>query len=351
MNCQRESGVIDNTNPGSSGAKSRRTPFIACVSFAAMAAGATSISFAAQAVGAADKYPDKPIRAIVPFAPGGGLDITARLIGQKLTERWGQNVVIDTRPGAATIVGTEIASRALPDGYTILMITTTFAINPSLYKKLPYDPHKDFTPLTQLNFQPNVVVVNPAFQAGSVKELIALAKAKRGELTFASPGAGSAPHLAGELFQRMAGVQMIHVPYKGIPPAVTDVLGGRVAMLFTTTISAAPHVKSGKLKALALTSAKRLPSMPEVPTVGETLPGYQAEAFQGVVAPAGVPRPVIDKLGKELAEIVRTREIGERFEADGAVPVGSTPQQFAAFLKAEMQKWAKVIREAGIQQE
>jgi tripartite-type tricarboxylate transporter receptor subunit TctC len=325
--------------------------FNARVLAAAIGLSASAPLLAAQSAVPAEKYPDKPIRAIVPFAPGGGLDITTRLIGQKLTERWGQNVVVDTRPGAATIVGTEIASHAAPDGYTILMITTTFAINPSLYRKLPYDPHKDFTPLTQLNSQPNVVVVNPAFQASSVKELIALAKSKRGELTFASPGAGSAPHLAGELFQRMAGVQMIHVPYKGIPPAVTDVLGGRVAMLFTTTISAAPHVKSGKLKALAITSAKRLPSMPDVPTVAETLPGYQAEAFQGVVAPAGVPRAVIDKLGRELAEIVRTPEIGRRFEADGAAPVGSTPQQFAAFLKAEMQKWEKVIREAGIKQE
>jgi tripartite-type tricarboxylate transporter receptor subunit TctC len=323
--------------------------FNASVSFAAMAASAATL--AAQPNVPVEKYPDKPIRVIVPFAPGGGLDITARLIGQKLTERWGQNVVIDARPGAATIVGTEIAARAAPDGYTILMITTTFAINPSLYRKLPYDPHTDFMPLTQLNSQPNIVVVNPAFQASSVKELIAMAKAKRGELTFASPGAGSAPHLAGELFQRMAGVQMIHVPYKGIPPAVTDVIGGRVTMLFTTTISAAPHVKSGKLKALALTSAKRSPSMPDVPTVAETLPGYQAEAFQGAVAPAGVPRPIVDKLAREIGDIVKTREIGDRFEADGAIPVGSTPQQFAAFLKTEMQKWAKVIREAGIQQE
>lgn len=287
----------------------------------------------------------------MPFAPGGGLDITTRLIGQKLTEKWGQNFVVDTRPGAATIVGSEIAARAMPDGYTLLMITTTFAINPSLYKKLPYDPLRDFTPITQLNSQPNVIVVSPAFQAGSVKDLIALAKAKRGELTFASPGAGSAPHLSGELFQRMAGLQMIHVPYKGIPPAVTDVLGGRVAMLFTTTISAAPHIKAGKLKALALTSAKRLPSMPDVPTIAETIPGYQAEAFQAVVAPAGVPRPIVEKLAAEIAGIVKSPEIAARFEADGAVPVGSTPLEFAAFLKSEMAKWNKVIREAGIKLE
>ena len=305
----------------------------------------------AQQKSSASAYPEKPIRVIVPFAPGGGLDLTARLIGQKITEKWGQNFVVDTRPGAATIVGTEIASRALPDGYTILMITTTFAINPSLYKKLPYSPLKDFTPVTQLNSQPNVVVVSSTFQASSVKELIALAKTKRGELTFASPGAGSAPHLSAELFQRMAGLQMIHVPYKGIPPAVTDLVGGRVTMLFTTTISAAPHIKSGKLKALALTSAKRLPSMPDVPTIAESLPGYQAEAFQGVVAPAGVPRAIVEKLSSEFAGIVKSREIAQRFEADGALPVGSTPQEFAAFLKSEMLKWSKVIEDAGIQQE
>ena len=319
--------------------------------FAVAVAAAFSSAASHAATPAAQGYPTKPIRLIVPFAPGGGLDLTARLIGQKLTQQWGQNVIVDTRPGAATIVGTEIASKALPDGYTLLMITTTFAINPSLYKKLPYDPLRDFTPVTQLNSQPNIIVVSPTFPAATVKDLIALAKSKRGELTFASPGAGSAPHLSGELFQRMAGVQMVHVPYKGIPPAVTDVIGGRVSMLFTTTISAAPHLKSGKLKALALTSAKRLASMSEVPTIAETVPGYAAEAFQGVVAPAGVPRAIVDKVSSEIGAIVKSREIGERFEADGAIPVGSTPQQFAAFLKSEMQKWKTVIREANIQLE
>ena len=323
-------------------------PAIAAI---ALAAAFPTTGAAAQGDAAAAKYPEKPIRVIVPFAPGGGLDLTARVIGQKITEKWGQNFVIDARPGAATIVGTEIAARALPDGYTLLMISTTFAINPSLYKKLPYDPLKDFTPLTQINSQPNVVVVAAGFQANSVKDLIALAKAKQGELTVASPGAGSAPHLAAELFKRMAGLQMIHVPYKGIPPAVVDILGGRVTMLFTTTISAAPHIKSGKLKALALTSAKRLPSMPDVATIGETIPGYQAEAFQAIVAPAGVPRPIVEKLAAEIAAIIKSPEIAARFEADGAVPVGSTPQQFNAFLRSEMLKWGKVIKEAGIQLE
>jgi tripartite-type tricarboxylate transporter receptor subunit TctC len=299
----------------------------------------------------AANYPARPIRVIVPFAPGGGLDISTRLIGQKLTEKWGQNIVVDTRPGAATIVGTGIASQAAPDGYTLLMITTTFAINPGLYPKLPYDPVRHFAPVTQLNSQPNVIVVAPSFAARSVKDLIAMAKSKPGELTFASPGAGSAPHLTAEMLQRQAGVSMIHVPYKGIPPAVTDVLGGRVSMLFTTTISAAPHIKAGKLRAVALTSAKRQSSMPDVPTVGETLPGYRAEAFQGMVAPAGVPQAIVNKISAEVASIVRSPDMTQRFQLDGAEAVGSTPKEFAAFLKAEMQKWSKVIKEAGIKPE
>jgi tripartite-type tricarboxylate transporter receptor subunit TctC len=296
-------------------------------------------------------YPSRPIRVIVPFAPGGGLDISTRLIAQKLTEKWGQNIVVDSRPGAATVVGSDIAAKAAPDGYTLLMITTTFAINPGLYPKLPYNPGKDFAPVTQLNFQPNVVVVTPSFAARSVKDLIGLAKAKPGALTFATPGAGSAPHLSAEMFQRAAGVSMIHVPYKGIPPAVTDVLGGRVTMLFTTTISAAPHIKSGKLRAVAITSAKRQASMPDVPTIGETIPGYRAEAFQGMVAPAGVPQAIVGKIASEVARIVKLPEISQRFQLDGAEAVGSTPKEFAAFLKAEMQKWSKVIKDAGIKPE
>jgi len=317
-----------------------------CIPAIALAA-LTTAAFSQDAV----NYPGRPIRMIVPFARGGGLDISTRLIGQKLTEKWGQNVVVDSRPGAATIIGTEIASRASPDGYTVLMITTTFAINPGLYSKLPYDPGRDFTPVTQWNSQPNVVVVPPSFAGNSVKDLIALAKAKPGELTFASPGAGSAPHLAAEMFQRAAGISMIHVPYKGIPPAVTDVIGGRVTMLFTTTISAAPHIKAGKLRAVAITSAKRQAGMPDVPTIGETLPGYRAEAFQGMVVPAGVPQAIVNKLSAEVARIVRLPDVAQRFQLDGAEPVGSTPKEFAAFLKAEMQKWSKVIKDAGVKPE
>lgn len=316
---------------------------LACISAFALAALSTS-ALSQNAV----SYPERPIRIIVPFAPGGGLDITTRLIGQKLTAKWGQNVVTDSRPGAATILGTEIASKATPDGYTILMITTTFAINPGLYPKLPYDPLRDFTPVTQLNSQPNVIVVAPSFAAQSVKDLVALAKAKPGELTFATPGAGSSPHLSAEMLQRAAGINMIHVPYKGIPPAVTDVLGGRVTMLFTSTLSAAPHIKSGRMRAIALTSAKRQASMPDLPTVGETIPGYSADAFQGMVAPAGVPQAIVNKLSAEVARIVKSPDVAQIFLLDGAEAVGSTPKEFAVFLKAEMQKWSKVIKEAGI---
>ncbi len=292
-------------------------------------------------------YPSRPVRLIVPFAPGGGLEITARSIGQKLTDKYGQSVIVDNRPGAATIVGTEIASKASPDGYTLLMITTTFAINPSLYGMLPYDPLRDFAPVTQINSVPNILVVNPTLQANSVRELIVLAKAKPGQLNYASAGSGTSPHLAAELLKTMAGIDMTHIPYKGIPPAVTDVIGGRVWMLVTTTISAGPHVKSGKLRALAVTSPKRLSVMPDVPTIAETVPGYEADAFQAMVAPAGTPWSIVRQLAADVAAIIALPDVRERLTADGAEPIGSTPDVFAAFLKKEMLKWAKVVTASG----
>ena len=303
----------------------------------------TPLAVLAQVAG----YPQRPIRLIVPFAPGGGLEITARSIGQKLTEKRGQSIVIDNRPGAATIVGSEIASKASPDGYTLLMITTTFAINPSLYGKLPYDPNRDFAPVTQITSVPNILVVNPSIPAHSVRELIALAKGKPGQLNYASAGSGTSPHLAAELFKTMAGIDMTHIPYKGIPPAVTDVIAGRVTMLMTTTISAAPHVKSGRLRALAITSPKRLVVMPDVPTIGEIVPGYEADAFQGMVAPAGVPKEIVRQLADDIATIVKLPDIRERITTDGAEPIGSTPEAFSAFLKKEMLKWAKVVKASG----
>jgi len=309
------------------------------------AVGALLIPLCASIYGA--DYPQRPIRLIVPFAAGGGLEITARSIGQKLTEKRGQSIVIDNRPGAATIVGSEIAAKASPDGYTLLMITTTFAINPSLYGKLPYDPVREFAPVTQINSVPNILVVNPSIPAHTVRELIALAKAKPGQLNYASAGSGTSPHLAAELFKTMAGIEMTHIPYKGIPPAVTDVIAGRVTMLMTTTISSAPHVKSGRLRALAITSPKRLAAMPDVPAIAETVPGYEADAFQGMVAPAGVPKEIVRQLADDIAAIVRLPEIRERIVADGAEPIGSTPEAFGAFLKKEMLKWGKVVKESG----
>ena len=299
----------------------------------------------------AQGYPSRPIRLIVPFAPGGGLEITARSIGQKLTAKRGQPIVIDNRPGAATIVGTDIAAKATPDGYTLLMITTTFAINPSLYAKLPYDPARDFTPVTQINSVPNILVVNPSIPAQSVRDLITLAKAKPGQLNYASAGAGTSPHLATELFKTMAGIDMTHIPYKGIPSAVTDVIAGRVSMLMTTTISAGPHVKSGKLRALAVTSPRRLAVMPDVPAIAETVPGYEADAFQAMVAPAGVPREIIRQLAADVAEILKLPYMRERITADGAEPIGSTPEAFAAFLKKETTKWGKVVKDSGARAE
>jgi len=318
---------------------------------AAVCAVCGALAVATSSALAQTAYPSRPIRLIVPFAAGGGLEITARSIGQKLTAKHGQSIVIDNRPGAATIVGSDIASKATPDGYTLLMITTTFAINPSLYAKLPYDPLRDFAPVTQINSVPNILVVNPSLAAQSVRELIALAKAKPGQLNYASAGAGTSPHLATELFKTMAGIDMTHIPYKGIPPAVTDVIAGRVSMLMTTTISAGPHMKSGKLRALAVTSPKRLSAMPDIATIGETVPGYEADAFQGMVAPAGVSKQIVRQLADDIAAVIKLPDIRERITADGAEPIGSTPEAFAAFLKKEMAKWGKVVKDSGAKAE
>jgi tripartite-type tricarboxylate transporter receptor subunit TctC len=301
--------------------------------------------------GAATTFPNRPVRIINPFSGGGGLELTARQMGQKLTERWGQPVIVDSRPGAATIVGTEIAARAAPDGHTLLMITTTFAINPGLYGKLPYDPVRDFTPVIQLTAQPNIVVVSASSPFQNVKDVIAAARAKPGTLTFASPGAGSAPHLSAELMKSMAKLDMIHVPYKGIPPAVTDLLGGRVTMLFTTALSAAPHMKVGKVRALAVTSARRNAMLPDVPTMAETLPGYDLNALQGIVVRAGTPRDIVQKLGRDLREVVNMPDVRERLEAEGADVIASTPEEFAKVLSREMLTWTRIIKESGAKPE
>jgi len=312
----------------------------------ALAACAAAVVLSALPALGADAYPTRPIRIIVPFTPGT-LDVLARSIGQKLTEKYGQTIVVENRPGAGTIVGTDILAKSTPDGYTLEMITTTFVINPSLYKKLPYDPLRDFAPITQLDTVANILVVNPSMPANSLKELIALAKSKPGQLTYASPGSGSAPHIATELLKSMAGIDMVHVPYKGIPEAATDVIANRVTMLMTTTASAATFIKAGRLRALAVSSRKRVAAMPDIPTVGETLPGYVADAFRGVIAPAGVSKPVINQLAADIATSLKQPDVHDRLINDGSDPVGSTPEAFAAFLRSEMLKWGKVVKESG----
>jgi tripartite-type tricarboxylate transporter receptor subunit TctC len=298
----------------------------------------------------AQRYPVKPIRFIVPFSAGGGADIVARAIGQKLSEPLGQQVIIDNRTGAAGIIGTEAAAKSPPDGYTIVLGQTgPNSINPSLYESLPYDASKDFAPITLTTIYPYLLVLHPSVPARNVKELIALAKAQPNQLTFASAGSGGANHLAAELFKTMAHVSMVHVPYKASAPALIDVLGGHVSMMFDPIITSMPQVKVGKLRALAVTSLKRSAIAGDVPTVAETgLPGYEAIGWHGILAPAGTPKEIVAKLNSEIVRILRMPEMRTRFAEQGAEPVGNTPDEFAQFLKLDLEKWAKVVKTAGV---
>jgi tripartite-type tricarboxylate transporter receptor subunit TctC len=306
-----------------------------------------------QAVAAADAYPSKPIRFVVAFPPGGGTDIIARSIAQKLAERLAQQVVVDNRPGAGGNIGTDIVAKSAPDGYTLLMGSAgPLAINASLFASMPFDPVRDLAPVTLAASTPNVLVVHPSVRATTVKELIALAKERPGEINFASSGHGTPAHLAGELFDSMAGVKMIHVPYKGAAPALADLLGGQVQIMFSTMPPALPHVKDGKLRALAVTSAKRSPAMPELPTVDEAaLHGFEANTWHGVLVPAGTPPPIIARLNREIVAILHLPDVVERLSGQGAEPVGGTPEEFAAYIKSETLKWAKVVRESGAKAE
>lgn len=298
---------------------------------------------------AAAGFPDRPLRLIVPFSPNGPNDQLARMVGQKLTEAWGQQVVIDNRPGAGTIIGTELAVRAPADGHTLLMVSSSTAVNPTLKKKLPYDTQKELVPLVQLASSPNVLVVNPAVPANSVAGLLALAKAKPEAITYASGGTGAATHLAGELLASMGGVKMTHVPYKGAGPATIDLLGGRVSCMFGTILPTLPHIKSGKLRAIGISSLKRSSALPDVPAIAETLPGFEATSFYGIAVPAGTPKAVIAKLNAEIVRIVTAPDMREKLHEQGAEAVGDTPAEFAAFFRKQMAKWAKVIKDAGIE--
>ena len=294
-------------------------------------------------------YPSKPIRMIVPSAPGSGPDIMARAIGQKLTEALGQAIVIDDKPGAGGIIGSEAAAKAPPDGYTLIMSNAgAHTVNPGLYAKLPYDPVKDFAPVTLVALAPNILIVHPTLPVRNVKDLIALATAKPGELTFGSGGNGSTAHLSGEMFKTMAGINIVHIPFKGSPAAVIGVIAGQIALAIPNIPPALPHVRSGKLKALAVTTAKRAAGVPDLPTVAEAgLPGYEATAWFGVLAPAATPPQIIARLNAAIVKIAHAREMQERLTAEGADAVGNTPEQFAQIIKSDIAKWAKVIKASG----
>jgi tripartite-type tricarboxylate transporter receptor subunit TctC len=300
----------------------------------------------------AQAYPSKTVRLVVPFAAGGSTDIVARTISARLTEMWGQSVVVDNRAGGGTVIGTEIVAKSPPDGYTLLVTPAPFTINPSLLKKLPYDALNDFTPIMLINTTPLVVVVNPSVPARSIKELIALAKSKPGKLNFGSSGTGGSNHLAGELFNAMAGVKMVHIPYKGNAPALTDLVGGHVDLLFNGLTSAFALIKADKIRALAVTSRERSPVFPDLPTVSEAgLKGFEAVAWNGLSGPAKLPREIVTKVNTDVIKIVNAPELRERLKAEGSDPVGSTPEQYAAFLREEIAKWAKVIKFANVQAE
>jgi tripartite-type tricarboxylate transporter receptor subunit TctC len=310
--------------------------------------------FALLSVGAAGQtaYPAKPVRFVVPSSAGGGTDIIARSVAHKLSESLGQQFVVENRPGAGQMIGIELVAKSPADGYTLLMTASTLAINPIMYKKVSYDPQRDFAPITQAASLPNVLVVHPSLPAKSVAELIALAKRQPGRINYASAGIGTSPQMSMELLKSMAKIDMVHIPYKGSAPGVVDLLAGQVTVMTPNVLTALPHIKSGRLRALAVTSAKRSEALPEVPTIAESgLPGYDSVQWYGVLAPAGTPREIVARLHVEIARALRAPDVRERLAADGAEPVGSSPEEFAAFIKSEIEKWARVASAAGIRAE
>ena len=315
-------------------------------SFALAAAVLSLAPFAALAQ--AD-FPAKPITIVVPFSAGGTTDILARVVGQYMSRDLGQPVVVDNRAGAGGNIGGQAAARSPADGYTLFMGTVgTHAINQSLYKKMPFDPIKDFAPLSRVAMVPNLLVANPSQPFKNVKEMIAYAKAHPGKINFGSSGNGSSIHLSGELFKQMAGVDMQHVPYRGSAPAVSDLLGGQISVMFDNMPSAIPHVKGGKLRALAVTTAKRSPALPDVPTIAEAgVPGYEATSWFGLLAPAGTPAPVVAKLNASILKALADPEVKKKLAEQGAEPFGEKPEQFAAFIQSETLKWGKVVKESG----
>ncbi len=297
----------------------------------------------------ADAYPAKPIRWIVPFPPGGAMDAIARSLGERLVKTMGQPVVIENRPGAGGLIGSDFVAKAPPDGHTMLIVSMGHAVNPSLYPKMSFDPVKDFEPVSLLAIVPNILVLSPSFKASSVQEVINAAKAQPGKITYASAGNGTSIHLAAEMFASIAGVELVHVPYKGSGPALTDLLGGQVDLMFDSITSAGPHVRSGKLHALAVTTAKRSQAFPKVPTIAEAgLKGYEVSPWFAVFVPAKTPRAIVQRLNQELNQGMKDPEVQTRFASIGAETVGTTPEELADYLKRETARWAVIVKERNI---
>jgi tripartite-type tricarboxylate transporter receptor subunit TctC len=312
--------------------------------------GLVSLCLLAGQARAQTDYPNHPVRIIVPSAPGGGTDTVARELAQLLAKSMGQPFIIDNRPGAGNMIGIEAAARSAPDGYTLLMVASTLTILPVIHKKMPYDAARDFAPISQVVTLPQVLVVNSSAPVHSLADLIALAKKKPGQLNYASAGPGTAPHMAMELLKSMAGIDLQHVPYKGVAPALTDVIGGRMAGMIVNVLSAQPHIESGALRALAVTSRRRAETMPNIPTIAEFgFPDYEAPQWFGLLAPAGTPAPIVARLQLEVANALKTPEMKQRLIVEGAEAVGNTPADFSAAISAELAKWAAVARAANIQ--
>lgn len=298
----------------------------------------------------AQSFPQRPVRIVVPYPPGSGTDIVARILGQKLSEGWGQQVIVDNRPGAGAIIGVDAVAKAAPDGYTIgIADTGPLAINPALYSKLPYNPVRDFAPVTVVATLPFILVVNPGVPARNVAELVALAKSKPGEINYASVGNGSAVHLATELFKSRAGINLTHIPYKGSAPALQGLLSGEASVMFVNLLSAMPLVKAGKLRALAAAPGTRIGALPDLPTIAEAgVPGYAFEAWFGIVAPAGTPKPAVDRLNQDLRRVIALPEVRDLLVNKGGFePVGSTVESFTSLIPSEMERWGKLVRETG----
>jgi tripartite-type tricarboxylate transporter receptor subunit TctC len=296
----------------------------------------------------AQQYPSRTIRFISPYPAGGGNDTLLRIIGDKLGEQMGQRVIVDNRPGANTIVGTELLVKSAPDGYTFILVPNTFATNPGFYPKLPYDTTRDFAPVAQIAQSPQMIVAHPSLRAKTLKELLALARAKPGELSYASSGNGSTGHLAGLLLATMTGAQLTHVPYKGTAPAVNELVGGHIPLMISSMIATLPHVRSGKLRIIAVTTAKRSQALPEVPAISETVPGYHATLWYGILAPARTPEATVKRMNAELATALRSPDVVEKLSTQAVEPHHTAPEPFAALIRDELAKWTRVIRTSGV---